>query len=316
MAPALILHHYDTSPFSEKIRKLFAHKRLEWRAVEQPTIMPKPHLVPLTGGYRRIPVLQIGADVYCDTQLIARVLERLHPEPTIYPGASEGTCHALNLWADRLLFLPVVAVVFAEIGQLVPPAFIEDRSKMMPGRDFAELPRQAPHAREQVRALLATLEAQLADGRPWLLGRDFSLADAACYHPIWFTRVAPAAARLVAEFPRLGAWTERVAALGNGTPEPLAPEAALAIARESRPASPGAVDPGEPNALAAGTVVSVTPDDYGFDPVSGELVSSSVHEIAVRRVEPALGEVVVHFPRVGFRVSRQDRKTDPVPTGT
>jgi glutathione S-transferase len=312
MPPALILHHYDTSPFSEKIRKIFAHKRLAWRAVEQPTIMPKPDLVPLTGGYRRIPVLQIGADVYCDTQLIARVLERLHPLPTIYPGASEGTCHAWNLWADRLLFLPVVAVVFAEIGQFVPQAFIDDRSKMMPGRDFSELPRQAPHAREQVRALLTTLETQLADGRPWLLGRDFSLADAACYHPIWFTRVAPGAASLVAEFPRLRAWTDRISALGNGQPEPLEPAAALAIAKESRPAASGGVDAGEPNGLASGSAVSVTPDDYGFDPVSGELVHSAAHEIAIRRVDPTLGEIVVHFPRIGFRVSPRDQ----APTGT
>ena len=148
MPAPLFLHHYDASPFSEKVRKLFAMKRLAWRAVEQPQIMPKPDLVPLTGGYRRIPVLQIGADVYCDTQLIARVLERLHPRPTIHPGGTEATCHAWNLWADRFLFMGVVAVVFAEIGHLVPPAFIEDRSKMMPGRDFGELPRQAPHARE------------------------------------------------------------------------------------------------------------------------------------------------------------------------
>ena len=75
-------------------------------------VSPKPELPPLPGGFRRIPVLQIGADVYCDSQLIARVLERLHPRPTMYPDGSEGTCHAWNLWADRQLFLPVVAVVF------------------------------------------------------------------------------------------------------------------------------------------------------------------------------------------------------------
>src|SRR4029077_12378533 len=143
-----------------------------------PSIMPKPDLVPLTGGYRRIPVLQIGADVYCDTQLIVRVIERLAPEPTLYPGGSEGTCNAWSLWADRIVFFPVVAVVFAEIGHAVPSAFVEDRQKMMPGRDFAALPKQAPHAREQVRALAALLDAQLADGRRWLLGTDFSHADA------------------------------------------------------------------------------------------------------------------------------------------
>ena len=83
--PEIILHQYATSPFSEKIRKIFAHKKITWRSVEQPVIMPKPKLVPLTGGYRRIPVLQIGADVWCDTGIIVRKIEELNPTPTIYP---------------------------------------------------------------------------------------------------------------------------------------------------------------------------------------------------------------------------------------
>ena len=30
--------------------------------------MPKPNLTALTGGYRKTPVLQIGADIYCNSQ--------------------------------------------------------------------------------------------------------------------------------------------------------------------------------------------------------------------------------------------------------
>lgn len=300
---ALILHHYAASPFSEKVRKLLAHKRLAWRGVEQPNMMPKPDLVPLTGGYRRIPVLQIGADVYCDSQLIARVLERRHPDPTIYPGGSEATCHAWNMWADRCLFLPVVAIVFADIGHLVPPAFIEDRSRMMGGRDFGDVPAQAPAAREQVRGLLATLDTQLGNGRPFVLGTAFSLADAACFHPLWFLRVAPSSAAFLAEFAHVRAWFDRVDALGAGAPEPMGPADALAIAREAT-ARPGAVAAGEPNGLAAGDRVTVTPDDYGFDPVAGTVVSASPSEIAIARRGERVGDVVVHFPRVGFRVAR------------
>jgi glutathione S-transferase len=299
----LILHHYDTSPFSEKVRVLLGHKRLPWRSVDQPPIMPKPDLVPLTGGYRRIPVLQIGADVYCDTQLIARTLERLHPEPTLYPGGSEASCHGTSLWADRLLFMAAVAVVFAEIAANLPAAFIEDRARMMPGRDFAELPREAPHAREQVRALIALLATQLADGRPWLLGAGFSLADAACFHPLWFLRMAPQASGLLAESPAVGAWCARVEGLGHGEPTAMAPAEALAVARDSRPEPPRPSEPGEPNGIACGVRVTVTPDDYGFDPVAGEVTHHSVHEIAIRRDDPALGEVVVHFPRLGYRVA-------------
>jgi glutathione S-transferase len=242
--------------------------------------------------------------VYCDTQVIVRTLERLHPAPTMYPGGSEGTCHAWNLWADRLLFLPVVAVVFAEIGATVPPEFIEDRTKMMPGRSFADIPKQAPHAREQIRALLALLETALEDGRPFLLGRELSLADAACWHPLWFLRIAPGSSALLEPLPRVRAWMDRMGGLGDGERSDVTPAEALAIARESRPAAAPAADPGEPNGLAPGMRVTVTADDYAFDPVAGELVGSSVHEIAIRRQDAAVGEVVVHFPRYGFRVTR------------
>jgi len=305
-ARALILHHYDTSPFSEKVRKVLAHKQLAWHAVEQPTIMPKPQLLPLTGGYRRIPVLQIGADVYCDTQLIVRVLERRAPSPTLYPGGSEGTCEAWQLWADKLVFSAAVSVIFGEIGQFVPKEFMDDRTKMMPGRDFNEIPKLAPHAREQLRAYIATMDAQLADRRPHLLGNDFSLADAACFHSMWFLRVAPQAKSMIADAPHVAAWVERIDAMGHGARTAMAPGDALEIARQATPAAAAGVDPHEPNALAAGMRVTVTPDDYGFDPVAGELVGSSVHEVAVRRRDADLGELVVHFPRIGFRVARAD----------
>src|SRR6266851_3672405 len=76
----IILHHYDTSPYAEKIRVAFGIKGLAWSSVEIPRIMPKPDLMPLTGGYRKTPVLQIGADVYCDTQRILREIDAIDPE--------------------------------------------------------------------------------------------------------------------------------------------------------------------------------------------------------------------------------------------
>jgi glutathione S-transferase len=68
-----ILHHFDWSPYAEKVRVLLGIKRLAWRSVQIPMVMPKPELTALTGWYRKTPVLQVGADVYCDTSCIARV---------------------------------------------------------------------------------------------------------------------------------------------------------------------------------------------------------------------------------------------------
>ncbi len=301
----LLFHHYDASPFSEKIRVLFGIKDLAWRPVQQPHIMPKPHLLPLTGGYRRIPVLQIGADVYCDSQLIARVLERLHPLPTSYPGGSEGVCNALSFWTDRSVFLAAVPVVFGKIGAAVPKAFIEDRTRLMGGNvDFKLLMQNAPLAADQLRAHAQWIDLQLGDGRPFLLGDQPSLADAAAYHPVWFVSALPATRSTFLEFSRLEAWAERVKAIGHGRRSECAPEEALCIAREARSATASQRDLRDPNGLEPGLKVRVLPDDYGFDPVEGELVASSAQEIALRRSAPEVGDVVVHFPRAGYRVLR------------
>ena len=59
----------------------------------------------------------------------------------------------------------------------------------------------------------------------------------------------------------------------------------------------------DPNELKAGTRVSVTPDDYAFDPVTGRVVVSTIHEIAIEREVPELGKIVNHFPKIGFRIA-------------
>ena len=96
----LILHHYDFSNYSEKIRLALGFKSLAWRSVIIPPIAPKPDLAPLTGGYRRTPVLQVGADIFCDTSLIARELERRFPTPTLFPSDLAAISDAITYWAE------------------------------------------------------------------------------------------------------------------------------------------------------------------------------------------------------------------------
>ena len=114
----LIFHHYAMSPFAEKVRLVFGYKNLAWKSVIIPMIMPKPDVIALTGGYRKTPILQIGADVYCDTALICRVLDRLHPEPPLYPAAAEGAANILAQWADSALFWS--AIPYTLLGRGMP----------------------------------------------------------------------------------------------------------------------------------------------------------------------------------------------------
>ncbi len=298
----IILHHFDISPFAEKVRVALGIKNLAWRSVQIPLVMPKPDLTALTGGYRKTPVMQIGADIYCDTQRIARELEARFGAPTLFPGGSESLCHSLASWSDLLLFRPGAGLSMGT-NEGLPQAIIEDRFAFFDFLDQQTLPDEIPHLFAQFRANLQRVEDMLADGRNWLLGDAASWADAACYAPVWMCRGnINGADALLEDLPSLQAWEQRVAALGHGVRTEVTAAQAHTESRDSTPTAETALAPGRWPPLEAGQQVTVTPEDYGAVPVSGSLVRLTQHDVAVRREDPHAGEVVVHFPRVGYRV--------------
>jgi glutathione S-transferase len=306
-ATSLILHHFKSSPFSEKIRLVFGLKGLSWVSVEIPNIMPKPDLTPLTGGYRRTPVLQIGSDIYCDTQLILREIERRHPTPTLYPNGEQGLAWMISMWADKSFFQANVPVIFGAEGFNVPEAFKQDRAQMS-GRPFDtdQMRAAAPMMRDQWRGHAAWVEETLANGKTFLFGDKAGLGDIAAHMNFWFLRNAyrPGYDGLMASYPLTRAWVDTISAIGHGTSKSISSSEALTIATSASPTTRTGIDPQEPQGLREGDYVSIAPDDYGRDPVSGTLVYSDAFEIAIKREVSDIGEVVVHFPRVGFTARR------------
>jgi glutathione S-transferase len=298
----LILHHYDMSPYAEKIRLVFGLKGLPWRSVQIPIVMPKPDLVELTGGYRRTPTLQVGADVYCDTKVIARALERIAPEPSLYPPRSEAILPGVSRWAETS-FMMVVTILLG-IGGTFDESFIEDRKKMLPGADFSKAKLIVPAKFLQLRANLDLLERQLADGRRFLLEASPSLADLSAYHPLLFVRTHPAFRGVLDPFPRVVAWMDRVAAIGHGKREEMQAAEAVAIARESSPADWRGEVAELPDGLAWGDRVAVLPEEPGSGTIVGELLPSDLHEIRIARRSERAGDLVVHLPREDYLVVR------------
>src|SRR5689334_2182221 len=300
----IILHHFEESPFSEKIRVVFGLKNLDWTSVLISRIMPRPDLMPLTGGYRRTPVMQIGADIYCDTQCIIRELERRFPEPTLFPTGYEGLGSASAMWSDRSFFQSTVSLVFGALADQVPQDFIADREKLRGAKfDISAMTAVIPQMRDQFRAHLAWIDTQLADERSWLAGKDPSLVDINAYMNLWFVRAnLPDADEMLAEFDHARAWTGRIRALGHGERTEISTAEALAIAATAKPATEEQHDSNDPNGRKVGDRVEVMPDDYGKVRVAGEIVALSSQHIAIRRYDVRAGEVVVHFPRAGFMV--------------
>jgi glutathione S-transferase len=304
----IIFHHYPNSPFSEKARLMFGFKKLSWNSVMIPPIMPKPNLVALTGGYRRTPVMQIGSDIYCDTALIADVVERLAPAPSLYPSATEGVSRTVAQWADSTLFWTMITYLFqpagiqSALGNMTPEqikAFGADRAAFR-----GNAPRMTlPEATVNLKAYLQRLENMLSQGQAYLCGNEPSIADFSVYHSIWFIQSAPAVAGILDASPRLLEWAGRVKAFGHGDMKKMSAEQALEVAREGRFASTD-VPFVDYHGVQLGDKVAIMPTDYGVDPVEGELVLATETEFAIRRTDLLAGTVVVHFPRIGFQMKK------------
>lgn len=298
----LILHHYDFSNFAEKVRLALGFKGLSWHGVTIPPIAPKPDLTALTGGYRRTPVLQTGADLWCDTRLILRELERRHPVPALLPQNLLGQIDVITYWAENRLMRPITLYASGINGDVLPPGLQADRSAMrgLPAPDQATMQRAARRNAALVRAQIPVVEAMLADGRPWILGELPTAADLAVYHPLWF--LTARTGRLAFElepFTRISAWMARVRAFGMGTMMVMSSQAAIDIARDTQPLPvvPSLPHPEDP---PLGSQVRIRADDNGQEVVTGELVHASADELALRREDSRAGLVSVHFPRLGY----------------
>jgi len=308
-ATEIVFHNYPQSPVAEKVRVAFGIKGLSWRDVEIPRLPPKPMLTALTGGYRRTPVMQIGADIYCDSQCIIRELEQRHPTPSFMPTSDAGLMWCLSRYTDGDLFTLSVKLVLGSAGDNLPKNFAEDRGRLYLGEDWAEGLKRAnanlPHLVSQIRAPLSWMNAQLSDGRAFLLGSDPAAIDAQMYHCIWFIRGrwdgGPA---MLSEFPELVRWEDNLRAIGHGTSIPMQPEDAIARAKSMQPTTDIGIAPHDPQDLQVGTLVTVSPDvDGGEQPVDGTVRYANADTIGIERTTDDIGTVCVHFPRAGYRVS-------------
>ena len=302
----LILHHYWGSNYAEKVRMMLGLKGLAWGSVIIPDIMPKPDLVALTGGYSKTPVLQIGADVYCDTKRIADELEARYPHPTLFPGGRDGVVDVIQYWADGALTLAGGRYLIGRSHENWRPEFHADRAALwgVPV-DLERMARSAERYRQQLVVYLEWITMMLADGREYLLGNRPGLADISCHHILWFLHTGGEKATDVLDaFPTVRAWLERVGRIGHGRLDDMTASDALEVARNAAPASMPVVEAPNREGLQAGDGVSVRAEIAGREPVTGALHTLTTRHVAVSLTGDRVGEVVVHFPRVGYVVNR------------
>lgn len=303
----LILHHYPASPFAHKARCVLGFKRLAWKSVIVPTVMPKPDVVALTGGYRRTPFLQIGADIYCDTALICDVLEHLRPEPTLYPPHLKGVSRVFAQWADTTLFAAAMAynlqpraaeALFANFPAGAAQAFSTDRHAMGGA--------QPQDAAAAYRSYLRRI-ANMVEEHDFLFGAEPCVADFAAYHPLWFTRhCVPMMADILNATPAVLEWMDRLAALGQGRAEKFSAQDAITVAAGAVLQPLAAEVFQDEHGIALGSRVRIAAESLGTEPTEGLLVAATRMHYTLARSDARAGALHVHFPRIGYVLRRSD----------
>lgn len=304
-----VLHHYTVSPYAEKVRAMLGFKGLAWKSVQIPLILPKPDVVALTGGYRKTPILQLGADIYCDTTLIVRVLERLAPAPSLFPKGETLAVQAAAYFADNVMFGIAIPIAFqpgAGMIKLYIPdatpkflaAFAKDRAAMRQGGTIRRGPLHECKANMQ--GLLGKIERQLTG--LYLFGDQACVADFSLYHVLWPIWKVADTRPMLDPFPRTKKFVERMAAMGHGQSTEITSGDAIRIAKSSTPEAIKGAVAFETGGIALGDQAQAMPVDSGLDPVKGELLNASADEIVIRRTDRRAGTVHVHFPRFGYQL--------------
>jgi glutathione S-transferase len=301
--PDLILHHYPASPLSEKIRVILGLKKLSWCSVEIPNLPPKPDVMPLTAGYRRTPIMQIGADVFCDSQRILSELECRKPSK----ANNTGLVQIINRWCDDL-FHPVVKVAITASSNELPNEFLEDRRKLFLNdySDIESAKARIPYYTEQVRAQLAQAEISLKEQNGFLISSSASIADASLFALTWFIRRRwKNGAKFLEGFPNICRWEESIKSIGHGTPSDMASEKALDIAKETETTFKAQIDADDIHSLSTGDRVSITPKaNTGEKGVRGNVHIAEKNRISVLHKNDRVGTICIHFPKIGYVIER------------
>ncbi len=296
-----ILHHYQASPFSEKVRAVFGFKQLDYHSVIIPPIMPKPDLTALTGGYRRTPVMQIGADIYCDTRLICRVIDQHQCAPALYPEAISAAAETLAQWADDHFFRIAVAVAFsprgieafrAQISDEQMAAFMADRQKMATSGKYPSRRLEPDVAESYFTVYMKAFDGQFAK-QDFIFGEP-TIADFALYHCVWFVASNPGLASVMEPYAHIRKWMDRIKGFGQGSPREITAAQAVEIAQQAAPQTQASA--------SVGDRISVIDTTLGIDPVEGRLVKLADDEIIIHRTSDRAGDIHVHYPRIGYQI--------------
>ncbi|MCJ1313672.1 hypothetical protein MMC25_007351 [Agyrium rufum] len=340
----IILFQYPFSPYARRVIWYLQLRGIPYSQSNQPHMLPRPDVKALGINYRRIPFLSIGRDVYIDTRLILSTLDtnasklisssslKTKPKSHLSPLTTPYQ-HAISSLLERWY---IEGGIFSRAAQLIPldspamkdPKFVKDRQEFTGASwEKEERAKVRPEALMHFRDVVRWLEeGLLADGRDWIAETGMpSLVDIQAIWPIHWLKTMPGAlpADLISaqQFPKVFAWVSRFDnALKTAQqdssftkPTSLKPDemkSQIWAASHFVPLTELKVDENDPLGLKQDEEVEVWPTDSGFrHKDSGPLKALNEREVVIE----TRGEgqsLMLHFPRILFRVRKAGEKAN------
>ena len=270
-----------------------------WSSVVVPAQPPRRSLDDLVGGYRRIPVLQIGAQFYCDSQLAVEALSSEHSGACVLDADDE----ALRRWAEEEIFFAVIAAappfkvlkyLLGQLGLVGIARFVLDRSRMM--RDATVTVKASAVAAADIEEYVSHLERLLSAG-PYLSGSWPGYLDLCCYHPLWMALAVDQGG--ATSWPlKVQEWITLMCNLARGASSSASRASIAEAIRSDQVEISGEVS----MPYRYGEAVAVAPLDYARDETIGELLVLNDDRIVIRRRFDTIHPIYLHFPRRGFEI--------------
>jgi glutathione S-transferase len=304
----MILHNYKVSPFSEKIRAMFGYTNFEWQSSTSPAAPPRPIVDPLAGGYRKIPVAQVGADIFCDTRIISAEVANTVAQPELDAANCSEEIQQFVAQTDgptsMALFtcgtpLHMALMMFSNFTPWEAARLGKDRAnvaKTMTGERISQR-----KAKPMVAAFVVDLENKLSEQK-FLFGDAPTIADFSAFHLIWFGGKTQGFG-FISKAPKLKQWFKRISEMGHGLKTTISKSQVFAQARDSEPRD---IAPELAVGEWLGKTVEIKPNDYAQDSVTGVIVGCDDFRWVIARQTADFGLLHVHFPKQGYDVSPLD----------
>ncbi|KAF2105076.1 glutathione s-transferase-related protein-like protein [Rhizodiscina lignyota] len=331
--PSLLLFTYPESVVGRRLDWYLTLRRIPYVHCEVDNKMPRPVLERLGVHYRRIPVLAVGRDLYCDSRCIIQTMEDLYPK-TQRLGADPkqrpfdaGIQKLLENWAfEGGVFMKTAMLISPDAKLVQDPSWLEDRYQLSGFRFSKEAMEQIrPDALAAARMHLDIVENMLlGDGREWISGgEEPGLADVHVGWPFdWMLRdpekmgMKHAYPELLNEqkYPKMFAWIDRLNRFmeekrkEQGELKMLSSDEAVKLIENSSLFEHEELDIVEwdPTGLKKGAEVDLFATDVpnGFqNRDTGELIGLTAGRVTVKAKTKDGIDVRIHYPRINIKIA-------------